>query len=64
MTAPAIATARPNSSSGFEVGLLRSVEVLAALILVVEIGVLFAGVVARYALSMPLTWSDKLASIL
>ena len=64
MTAPAIATARPNSSSRFEAGLLRSVEVLAALILVVEIGVLFAGVVARYALSMPLTWSDELASIL
>ena len=64
MTAPAIAPAKPNSSSGFEEGLLRSVEVLAALILVVEIGVLFAGVVARYALSMPLTWSDELASIL
>lgn len=64
MTAPAIAPAKPNSFSGFEEGLLRSVEVLAALILVVEIGVLFAGVVARYALSMPLTWSDELASIL
>jgi tripartite ATP-independent transporter DctM subunit len=39
-------------------------EVPAALLVVLEIGVLFAGVVARYVLNAPLTWSDELASIL
>lgn len=50
--------------SGFESGLRRAVELLASAILVIEIGVLFIGVVARYALGAPVTWSDELASIL
>jgi tripartite ATP-independent transporter DctM subunit len=44
--------------------LRRIVEVLASVILVVEIGVLFTGVVARYLLHTPVTWSDEVASIL
>src|SRR3979490_1226381 len=40
------------------------VEVPAALRVVAEIVVLFAGVVARYGLHRPLIWSDELASIL
>ena len=40
------------------------VEHAAAAIVLVEIAVLFAGVVARYALHSPLVWSDELASIL
>src|SRR6187551_2519115 len=40
------------------------VEIPAALLVVAEIIVLFAGVVARYALHRPLIWSDELASIL
>ena len=45
--------------------LLRHVvEVPAALIVLAEIGILFAGVVARFALHRPLVWSDELASIL
>jgi tripartite ATP-independent transporter DctM subunit len=47
-----------------ERGLARTVEVLASVLLVVEICVLFVGVVARYAVGSPLTWSDELASIL
>jgi len=37
---------------------------LAALLVVVEIGVLFAGVCARYVFHAPLIWSDELAGIL
>lgn len=48
----------------FETTLLTTVEILAATLLAVEIGILFVGVVARYFLSQPLTWSDELASIL
>lgn len=40
------------------------VEWPAALLVVVEIVVLFAGVVSRYVLHSPLTWSDELASML
>jgi tripartite ATP-independent transporter DctM subunit len=40
------------------------VEVPAALLVVAEIVILFAGVVARYGLHRPLIWSDELASIL
>src|SRR5690349_17116796 len=40
------------------------VEIPAALLVVAEIVILFAGVVARYALREPLIWSDELASIL
>ncbi len=44
------------------VGLL--VEIPAAALVVAEIVILFAGVVARYGLREPLIWSDELASIL
>src|ERR1700753_371509 len=40
------------------------IEVPAALLVVAEIVILFAGVVARYVLHTPLIWSDELASIL
>jgi len=40
------------------------VEIPAALLVVAEIVVLFAGVVARYVVQQPLIWSDELASIL
>ncbi|MGJ7511288.1 TRAP transporter large permease [Variovorax sp. GT1P44] len=39
-------------------------EVPAALLVLIEILVLFSGVVSRYALHQPLTWSDELAGIL
>ncbi|HEV3158277.1 MAG TPA: TRAP transporter large permease subunit [Candidatus Baltobacteraceae bacterium] len=37
-------------------------EPLAALIVVVEVVILFAGVIARYAFNRPLLWSDELAA--
>lgn len=40
------------------------VECVAAVLVLVEIAVLFAGVVARYVFHSPLVWSDELASIL
>ena len=40
------------------------VEVPAALLVLVEIGVLSAGVIARYVFQRPLIWSDELAGIL
>jgi len=42
----------------------RSVEVLAALLVVMETAILFSGVAARYVFHAPLVWSDELASIL
>jgi tripartite ATP-independent transporter DctM subunit len=39
-------------------------EVPAAILVALEMVVLFAGVVARYVFNAPLTWSDELASIL
>src|SRR5436305_4666921 len=39
-------------------------EIPAAILVVVEIAVLFSGVVARYAFNNPLVWSDELASVL
>ena len=40
------------------------VEIPAALLVVAEIVILFAGVVSRYGFRSPLIWSDELASIL
>ncbi|MEN3348744.1 MAG: hypothetical protein V7632_2379, partial [Bradyrhizobium sp.] len=40
------------------------VEIPAAILVVAEVAILFAGVVARYVLHTPLIWSDELASIL
>ena len=41
-----------------------SVETVAAALIVTEIGILFAGVISRYFLHIPLVWTDELASIL
>ena len=52
------------AESAFDKVLLRLTQYSAAGILVLVIGILFIGVVSRYALSSPITWSDELASIL
>ena len=44
--------------------LVSGVEAFAALLIVAEIGVLFAGVLSRYFLNAPLVWTDEVASIL
>ena len=41
-----------------------TVETIAALLITAEIGILFAGVVARYFLNTPLVWTDEAASLL
>ncbi|MBO4224706.1 TRAP transporter large permease subunit [Bradyrhizobium neotropicale] len=55
---------RRSFTESLEHTLGRLVEIPAALLVVAEIAILFAGVVARYALHSPLIWSDELASIL
>ncbi|MGF7175057.1 TRAP transporter large permease subunit [Azospirillum doebereinerae] len=42
----------------------RIVEIPVALLVAAEIVLLFSGIVARYVLHTPITWSDELASIL
>ena len=39
-------------------------EIPAAVLVVAEVAILFAGVVSRYAFARPLTWTDECASIL
>src|SRR6202165_5504656 len=55
---------RPSALSSVEHALGMLVEIPAALLVVAEIVILFAGVVSRYGLHSPLIWSDELASIL
>src|SRR5450631_3079002 len=55
---------RRSTAAALELWLARLVEIPAALLVIAEIVILFAGVVARYGLHRPLIWSDELASIL
>src|SRR5436853_5159325 len=55
---------RRSLAAAFDTWLGMLVEIPAALLVVAEIIILFAGVVARYGLHRPLIWSDELASIL
>jgi tripartite ATP-independent transporter DctM subunit len=58
------AAARRAGLLRLETGLGTAVEAVAASLVAIEIVVLLAGVVARYAFRRPLLWSDELASIL
>ena len=58
------ASRRRSLAASLDVYLGMLVEIPAALLVVAEIGILFAGVIARYGLHRPLIWSDELASIL
>jgi tripartite ATP-independent transporter DctM subunit len=63
------ASSRPQSSFAGFIGTLyrmviRFAECVAALLTVAEVLILFVGVIFRYAVGDPLTWSDELASIL
>jgi len=65
MTAGEAASPRRRSIAGsIEAWLGTLVEIPAALLVVAEIVILFAGVVSRYGMHQPLIWSDELASIL
>jgi tripartite ATP-independent transporter DctM subunit len=63
-TGEATSPRRRSLAATLEAGLGTLVEIPAACLVVAEIVILFAGVVARYGLQQPLTWSDELASIL
>jgi tripartite ATP-independent transporter DctM subunit len=60
----AVSPRRRSLVATLEAWLGMLVEIPAALLVVAEIVILFAGVVARYGLQQPLIWSDELASIL
>jgi len=60
----AMSPRRRSRAASLEATLGMLVEIPAALLVVAEIVILFAGVVARYGLHSPLIWSDELASIL
>jgi tripartite ATP-independent transporter DctM subunit len=53
-----------STASWLERAVRRVVEVLAATLVLVEVGVLLTGVVARFAFHHPLVWTDELASML
>jgi tripartite ATP-independent transporter DctM subunit len=55
---------RRSVAGSIEAVLGRLVEIPAALLVVAEIVILFAGVISRYVMRQPLIWSDELASIL
>jgi tripartite ATP-independent transporter DctM subunit len=60
----AMSPRRRSVAASLEASLGMLVEIPAALLVIAEIVILFAGVVARYGLHQPLIWSDELASIL
>jgi len=60
----AMSPRRRSLAASLESWLAMLVEIPAAVLVVAEIVILFAGVVARYGLHQPLIWSDELASIL
>ncbi len=60
----AMSPRRRSLAASLESALGMLVEIPAALLVVAEIVILFAGVIARYGLRSPLIWSDELASIL
>ena len=63
-SAPSRASAGRAWAASLDAALGRLTEIPAAVLVAVEILVLFAGVVSRYVLHAPLVWSDELASIL
>src|SRR5436305_9123794 len=60
----AMSPRRRSAAASLERFLGRLVEIPAAFLVVAEVVILFAGVIARYVLHQPLIWSDELASIL
>ncbi|WP_454691072.1 TRAP transporter large permease [Achromobacter aloeverae] len=62
--AAAPTVARRPWAAGLDRAIGWLVEIPAAMLVVAEVVILFAGIVARYVLHTPLVWSDELASIL
>ncbi|MGO8915597.1 MAG: TRAP transporter large permease subunit [Stellaceae bacterium] len=63
-SAPGGEVVRTLRAAGLDRALAVITEVPAAILVALEIVVLFAGVLSRYVFHAPLTWSDELASIL
>ena len=59
-----LAFTKHNWAASADTVLRRLVEIPAAALVVAEIFVLLAGVMARYAFRQPIVWSDELASLL
>jgi tripartite ATP-independent transporter DctM subunit len=64
MTGEAMSPRRHTRVGSIEAVLGAMVEIPAAILVVAEVVILFAGVVSRYVMHSPLIWSDELASIL
>ena len=64
MESPREPPRRRSAAASIELFLGMLVEIPAGMLVVAEVVILFAGVVARYGLRQPLIWSDELASIL
>jgi len=60
----AMSPRRRSLADSIEAVLGTIVEIPAAILVVAEVVILFAGVVSRYVMHSPLIWSDELASIL
>lgn len=58
------ASALRRAAAGLDRCVGSAVEALAALLIVAEIAILLAGVVARYVLDTPLVWTDEAAALL
>jgi len=61
---PPVAVGAPKWLVSLEAAAGSAIEAIAALLVVVEVAILLAGVVSRYVFHRPLLWSDELASIL
>jgi len=66
---PAVIDAPPAAGApkwlvALEAGAGKVIELAAAVLVVVEVVILFAGVVSRYVFHQPILWTDELASIL
>ncbi|GAC1331556.1 MAG: TRAP transporter large permease subunit [Beijerinckiaceae bacterium] len=62
--APLGSSQRMTIAARVDLSLVRTIETIAGALVILEILILFAGVVSRYVVHQPLTWSDELASIL
>ncbi|MBV8650412.1 MAG: TRAP transporter small permease subunit [Alphaproteobacteria bacterium] len=60
----AAADSRRSWAARLDTGIGAVIEVVSAALVVVEIVVLFCGILARYVFHRPLVWSDELASLL
>ncbi len=63
-TADVAVPAAGSMAARIEHGIGRFAELAAGSLVIVETAILFAGVISRYVIQRPFTWSDELASIL